>query len=98
MASLVFLGDAVAAAGWRLAGVDARAVDAGDEAAALGRALGQAQLVILSADTAARIPEPQLRAALRRLSPVTVVVPDLREAVPYPDVSARMKRQLGIET
>ena len=98
MASLVFLGDAVAAAGWRLAGVDARPVENGDEAQALGRALEEARLVILSADAAARIPEPQLRAALRRLSPVTVVVPDLREAAPYPDVAARMKRQLGIET
>jgi hypothetical protein len=30
--------------------------------------------------------------------PVTVVVPDLREQAPYPDVAARMKRQLGIES
>ena len=98
MARLVFLGDEVAAAGWRLAGVDARACEPGSEGAALARALDEAQLVLLSAEAAARIPEPQLRAALRRLTPVTVVVPDLREAVPYPDVAARMKRQLGIES
>jgi hypothetical protein len=54
--------------------------------------------VLVSAEAAARIPEPQLRAALRRLVPVTVVVPDLREQAPYPDVAARMKRQLGIES
>ena len=98
MASLVFLGDEVAAAGWRLAGVDARATSPGAESAQLERALEEAQLVLVSAEAAARIPEPQLRAALRRLDPVTVIVPDLREAVPYPDVAARMKRQLGIES
>jgi vacuolar-type H+-ATPase subunit F/Vma7 len=98
MAALVFIGDEVAAAGWRLAGVNARAAAPGAETAELAGALDEAALVLLSAEAAARIPEPQLRAALRRLTPVTVVVPDLREAVPYPDVAARMKRQLGIES
>ncbi len=96
MAALVFIGDEVAAAGWRLAGVDARATAPGAEGAQLAKALEEAQLVLVSAEAAARIPEAELRAALRRLTPVTVVVPDLRETVPYPDVAARIKRQLGI--
>ena len=98
MPRFVFIGDEVAAAGWRLAGVDARATVPGAESDALAAALGDAQLVVLAADAAARIPEAQLRAALCRVTPVTVVVPDLREAIPYPDVAARMKRQLGIES
>ncbi len=98
MSPLVFIGDEVAAAGWRLAGVDARVTEPGSEGAELSRALAEAQLVLVSAEAAARVPEAQLRAALRRLTPVTVVVPDLREAVPYPNVAARMKRQLGIES
>jgi vacuolar-type H+-ATPase subunit F/Vma7 len=98
MGALVFIGDEVAAAGWRLAGVDARACAPGSEATVLAGATAEAELVLLSAEAAARIPEPQLRAALRRLHPVTAVVPDLREMLPYPDVAARMKRQLGIES
>jgi len=98
MSAVVFIGDEVAVAGWRLSGVDARACAPGSEATVLAGALAEAELVLLSAEAAARIPEPQLRAALRRLNPVTVVVPDLRETVPYPDVAARMKRQLGIES
>jgi vacuolar-type H+-ATPase subunit F/Vma7 len=98
MGALVFIGDEVAAAGWRLAGVDARVSAPGSEATVLAGAAAEAEVVLLSAEAAARIPEPQLRAALRRLNPVTVVVPDLRETVPYPDVAARMKRQLGIES
>lgn len=93
-----FIGDKVAAAGWRLAGVDWEAGEPEAAGEALARALGEAELVLVSVEAAARIPEAQLRAALRRLSPVTVVVPDLRQALPYPDMVARMKRQLGIES
>ena len=98
MVSLLFLGDEVAAAGWRLAGAATRSPAPGREAAALAAALEEAELVLLGAPFAARIPEGLLRAALRRITPVTVVLPDLREALPYPDVAARMKRQLGIES
>lgn len=93
-----FIGDDVAAAAWRLAGVPSQAHDPGQEGEALARALAQAELVLVAAEAAARIPEAELRAALRRLRPVTVIVPDLREALAYPDVVARMKRQLGIES
>ncbi len=94
----VFIGDAVAAAGWRLAGVDTRVPEPGAAGEALAAVPQETTLVLVGADTAARIPERQLRAALRRVSPITVIVPDLRAAVPYPDLAARMKRQLGIES
>ena len=98
MASLVFIGDEVAATGWRLAGAATRTPAPGMEADTLASALEEAQLVLLAAEVAARIPEAPLRAALRRVTPVTVVMPDLRGELPYPDVAARMKRQLGIES
>ncbi|MGE0358703.1 MAG: hypothetical protein AB7P08_17505 [Burkholderiales bacterium] len=97
MAAFVFVGDDVAAAGWRLAGVAARVPAPGGEAEALAAAREGAELVLVSAEVAQAIPEAKLRAALRALSPVTLVVPDLRGAAPYPDVARRMKRQLGIE-
>lgn len=98
MSAPVFLGDEVAAAGWRLAGLDARTPDAGEESSALTAALAQASLVIISADVAARMPGPALHAALHRLTPLTVIVPDLRGTAGYPDIALRMKRQLGIES
>ncbi len=97
MARFVFIGDEAAAAGWRLSGVQARVPGPGGEAEALDRAREEAALVLVSAEAAARIPDARLRVALRARSPVTVVVPDLRGAVALPDVTARMKRQLGIE-
>jgi vacuolar-type H+-ATPase subunit F/Vma7 len=98
MTRTYFIGDEVAAAGWRLAGVDTRVPEPGAEGEALAAAANDATLVLVSAETATRIPDNQLRAALRRVTPITVIVPDLRGVVPYPDVAARMKRQLGIET
>jgi len=98
MSAFVFIGDDVAAAGWRLAGAATCIPAPGSEAAVLAGALEEAGLVLLAAEVAARIPDAQLRAALRRVTPVTVILPDLREATPYPDVAARMKRQLGIES
>jgi len=85
-----FIGDEVAAAGWRLAGVETRVPTPGAEGEALAAAPADAALVLLGAATATRVPDKQLRAALRRVSPVTVIVPDLRAAAPYPDVAARM--------
>ena len=98
MAACVFIGDEAAAAGWRLAGAATSVPLPGGESPALARAISEAALVMVSAEIARRIPGGELRAALRRLEPVTVVVPDLRGATPYPDVTARMKRQLGIES
>ena len=98
MGACVFLGEEAAGAGWRLAGVEPLVPTDGGEDQALAEALGRASLVLVSAEVAARIPEPVLRAALRRLDPVTLVVPDLRGRVSAPDITARLKRQLGIES
>jgi vacuolar-type H+-ATPase subunit F/Vma7 len=97
MASPVFIGDEVAAAGFRLVGVELRVPQAGDEAAALADARASAPLVMVDAAIAARIAPEVLRAALRATSPITVVVPDLQQEVATPDISERLRRQLGID-
>ncbi len=97
MAAPVYLGDEVAGAGFRLAGALAPPVAPGDEARALAEARADSPVVLVSASVAARIPEAILRAALRAVPPVTVVVPDLRESLAFADDSARLRRQLGLE-
>ncbi len=97
METIVFLGDEAAAAGWRLAGVASRVPGEGAEREALAAAVAGAKVVLIAAEVAARLPEEDVRRALRALSPLAVVVPDLRETVAYPDVGARLRRQLGIE-
>lgn len=98
MAAPVYLGDEVSAAGWRLAGAQVHTPAAGEEMAALERARAQAPLVLLSAALAARLGQARLRPALLALAPLVLVVPDLQGGTPLPDLAARLRTQLGLET
>jgi vacuolar-type H+-ATPase subunit F/Vma7 len=97
MSAVVYLGDEVSAAGYRLAGAQVRTPPAGEEAAALAWACSQAPLVLVSAAVAAGIGEAPLRQALSALAPLVLIVPDLHGAVPLPDLAARLRGQLGLE-
>jgi hypothetical protein len=73
----------------------------GGEAAALAEATahaaGQATLLLLSAPVAAALDEALLRRALCALTPLVLIVPDLRGEVPPPDLAGRLRHQLGLE-
>jgi vacuolar-type H+-ATPase subunit F/Vma7 len=97
MAAPIYLGDEVSAAGYRLAGARAEVPEPGGEAAALAAAREQAPLVLVSAAVAARIAERDLRSALAALTPLTLIVPDLRGEAELPDIAARLRHQLGLE-
>jgi len=92
----IFLGDEASAAGYRLAGVDARIVAAGDENAALAEARAAAPLVLVASSVAARTPEPVMRAACAAIAPLVAIVPDLRGDGALPDLATRLRRQLGL--
>jgi vacuolar-type H+-ATPase subunit F/Vma7 len=101
MDAVVYLGDEISAAGWRLAGIDARACadDAAPAAldAALEAARASAALVLLSAALAARLDPALLRRAGAALRPLWLVVPDPQGRAPMPDLAARLRLQLGLE-
>jgi vacuolar-type H+-ATPase subunit F/Vma7 len=97
MTAPVYLGDEIAAAGFRLAGVDVSVPERDSESAALAAARETAPLVLISAAVAARIPESEMRVATAALAPLVLVVPDLTMATPLPDLAARLRRQLGLE-
>lgn len=101
MSTVVYLGDEVSAAGWRLAGATVHTPAPAEQAAALARACAQqtpaASLVLLSAAVAAGIAELPLRRALSALSPLVLIVPDLLGEVQLPDLAARLRSQLGLE-
>lgn len=97
MGAPVFIGDEVAAAGFRLAGADVRIAPPGAEAATLEAARASAPLVMVDAAVARRLPAEILRAAVRAPAPITVVVPDLQGEAASPDLAQRLRRQLGID-
>lgn len=96
MAFCAFIGDEVSAAGFRLAGVDVH-VPASDGAEALfRRLLGETQLVLITAEVAARLPADLLGRTLRAPRPLILVIPDLRGRVEPADLSSSLRRQLGM--
>jgi len=97
MAAPIFLGDEVSAAGFRLAGLQVRTPQRGEETTALSAARADAPLVLVSATIAARVAERELRAALAALTPLVLIVPDIDGATPVPDLALRLRRQLGLE-
>jgi vacuolar-type H+-ATPase subunit F/Vma7 len=97
MPAPIYLGDEVSAAGYRLAGVDARVPAPGTEVEALAAARREAPLVLVTTSIAAHIGDAELRRAATALAPLVLVVPDLLGETPLPDLAARLRAQLGLE-
>ena len=98
MARVIYLGDAVTQAGFRLAGVDARIIAAETAADELGRTIDDgAELVLMSGALAAFVPADVLAERLRG-DPLLVIVPDICGAVRLPDLAHEVRGTLGIET
>jgi vacuolar-type H+-ATPase subunit F/Vma7 len=95
--SSIFLGDELSAAGFRLAGVDARVPAPGDEAACFERALKEAHIVLVSLRCAREIPPAALEAAQAQLSPLVMVIPDWDGTPPASEPASKVRRVLGLE-
>jgi len=98
MSEVAFIGDEVSAAGYRLAGVRAYVPAPGEEAAVLAAARAEAAVVLITAERAARVPAAELAVALSALSPLILVVPDVRGRVPPANLGKMVRKQLGMET
>jgi len=95
--ALAYIGDAVEAAGFRLAGARVYSPAAGSEAAALVQARSAARVVLLSPQVAQALPRAELDAALAALQPLTAIVPGRHGEVSPADPSERVRAQLGLE-
>lgn len=93
-----YLGDAVSAAGFRLAGVDARAPEEPEALLATFRELlTSTDLLLLGVDAARTLPDAEVRRAVASGHPLVVIMPDVRGHVPVRDLRRRLKRELGVE-
>lgn len=97
MTRMVYIGDAPAAAGFRLAGIETLTPAAGDEAAAVAAARADCALLLVSARVAAALPD-DLQAQLERgLEPLFAVLPDSDDSALPADRLAGVLGQLGVE-
>jgi vacuolar-type H+-ATPase subunit F/Vma7 len=92
----VYIGDAVSAAGYRLAGLRVQVPDTAELLAQIEQACTDAPLVLLGADLAGQLPVADLDRLLSRVTPAVVVVPDVRGQAALPDLAKRLRQQLGV--
>ena len=98
MAHVVYIGGEATAAGFRLAGVDARVAAAGDAAAMLRQAFTERpDCVLLDGTLVDYVPAVELEHALLALSPLFAILPDVRGHGKPPDLARTVRNALGID-
>ena len=97
MPAPVFIGDEVTAAAYRLAGIATRVPGWNDVERVFHDALKSASLVLITTDLAAGLPEGELTSAVRRASPLVLVVPDSACRHLPADLDRQVDGVLGIE-
>ncbi len=97
MPAPIFIGDEVSASAYRLGGARIRVTSADQAAADLAWACREAELVLITAEFAARLPSDEMVKAQSRLRPLVLVVPDVRGRTRLPDLSPWIRAQLGLE-
>ena len=93
---ILFLGDELSAAGFRLAGVAVQVPLEGEEEQALAAAAASAELVLLTAAFARCLPPALLERYQSGSRPLVGVIPDVTGAVWPADLAADIRRHLGI--
>ena len=95
-AALAYVGNAIDAAGFRLAGVRSWAPEAGAELAAFRAARADSEAVFITVAIAERLPRSELDAALAAGRPVLALIPEPGKPSPL-DPAERARLQLGLE-
>lgn len=91
----IFIGDEVTAAGYRLAGLRTHSPGADELPDVFHTACHETDLLLLTAEYARWLPAAELQQALRALSPLLLIVPDIRRRVPTRDLAIRIRTLLG---
>jgi vacuolar-type H+-ATPase subunit F/Vma7 len=99
MARIVYIGDEVTAAGFRLAGLETRIAGPGEAAEALRQAVADdSECILLSGRIAEYVPATELDAALIAAEPLLALVPDIRGEGAPEDIARHVRNALGIDS
>jgi vacuolar-type H+-ATPase subunit F/Vma7 len=95
--TFAFVGNAVSAAGYRLAGARTWTPAPGEEAGAVAQARASARIVLLAAEVAAALPRAELDVMLAAPQPLLAIVPGAGGEISPADPAQRVRAQLGLE-
>jgi vacuolar-type H+-ATPase subunit F/Vma7 len=91
-----FIGDEVTAAGFRLAGARVLTPEQETLAATFAELVADYELVLVTAEFAARLPDRQVRLAQLGGAALVLVIPDVRGDRQPEDLRHAVRRQLGL--
>jgi len=97
MSRVLFAGDEVTAAGFRLAGVECLPEDPEAALQRIGAESGTGDLVLMTAGFAARLPDAVRARLAEQTRPLVVFLPDIRRGTEPPDLEGAVRAALGIE-
>lgn len=97
MQEILFIGDEVSAAAFRLAGVDTRVVAPDEAAGAVADEMPHRQVIMMTTELGQGLPGPMMERLLQSVEPVVVFLPDLPGRKGALNLEARARRELGIE-
>jgi len=92
----VFIGDELSAAGFRLAGLEIRTPVEGHERETVESLIDEVELMVLTADIAAKLPIDRWEQWLAASRPLLVVIPDVRGRQEPEDFTEAIRSHLGI--
>ena len=98
MPAPVFIGDELSASAYRLGGAETHVPLPEETAAVFERACAGAELVLITTECAGHLPAQELARAQAGLHPLVLVVPDVRDRHPLPDLSRWLRAQLGLDS
>ena len=93
---LAVVSDEISAAGWRLIGARIHIPEAGKQAQDFHAALSDADVVLITAREASKVPAAQLNAALFSFKPLVLVIPDIAHSLPPANLENEIVRALGV--
>lgn len=96
MTAPVFIGDEVAASGFRLAGVRVRTPLPEDLVAVVTWAQRNSLLIMITAEYMAMLDAELQQRLLSQQQPPVAVVPDIRAKIPVHDLATHLRAQLGV--
>lgn len=96
MALCAFVGDALSALGFRLAGIPCYSPTAAETLPLFRDLLAQMQLILVTAEVAATLPPNLLRKTQAAKQPLVLVIADVRGRERPADRAELVRRQLGI--
>lgn len=97
MLDIIFIGDALTAAGYRLAGIETRTPDPDQLVTVVEVALEECRVLVMTAAYFEALPPHLAREMEAREMPLMSLVPDVQGRKDVPDMEAEVRRALGIE-